>query len=82
MKGLCLRPDKVTGLEKALPAMATKHSATKDEEQLPAQIYNLSCCFNGWTLPYAPKEDGIPHFGLQGKKSDAMEKKQQEKAWC
>lgn len=63
-----VRPDKVTGLEKALPATATKHSATKDEEQFPAQIYNLPCCSNSWTLPYAPKENGPPHFWLKGKK--------------
>lgn len=48
--------------------MVTKHSATKDEEQFPAQIYNLPCCFNSWTLPYAPKENGPPHFRLKGKK--------------
>lgn len=59
--------------------MATKHSATKDEEQFPVQIYNLPCCFNSWTLAYAPKKNGLPHFGLKGKKVMQWKKSSKKK---
>lgn len=58
--------------------MATKHSATKDEEQLPVQIYNILCCFNTSTLAYAAKGNGLRISGWRRKKVMSRKKSSKE----
>lgn len=84
LKGLCLRPEKVTEVRRSIACDGHKAFSYWGWRPLPVQIYSNPCCFHSSALGYAPKQNGLPHVKLKGGKEDGFngeKKKHQERVW-